>query len=247
MMRRDEDADQHAAVFSQAMPRTQSAATVVSLTFDDGRATHDLAGRMLADHGLRGTFYVNSGRLGADRHVSWEGVDALAAAGHEIGGHTVNHPKLTDIPPEEARREVGADREELLAHGYDVTTFAYPYGYGHDDAAVREAVEAAGYAAARRAWGLQEPERPDAETIPPGDRWAVRTPDGVRAGTTLDALKDMVRIADRQGGGWVPVVFHDLGEGWGDEWTIAVETFDTLLGWLTQRGSPVRTVAEVVG
>ena len=229
------------------MSRTHPAATVVSLTFDDGRASHDVAGRILGDHGLRGTFYLNSGLIGRPRHLNWEQVDALAGAGHEIGGHTVSHPNLTSIPAEEARREVAADREELLDRGHAATTFAYPFGEGHADRAVRDAVETAGYVVARRAWGLQVRGRPDAETIPPGDPWAVRTPDGVRADTTLDALKGMVRTADRKGGGWIPVVFHDVGEGWGDDWTIAAETFDALLGWLAQRGTPVRTVAEVAG
>jgi peptidoglycan/xylan/chitin deacetylase (PgdA/CDA1 family) len=229
------------------MSRTQPAATVVSLTFDDGRASQDLARRMLADHGLAGTFYLNSGLVGQPRYLTWEQVDALAEAGHEIGGHTVSHPDLTTVTAEEARREVAGDREALLARGYAVTTFAYPYGEGHADDTVRNAVEAAGYAVGRRGWGLQARGRPHAETIPPGDPWAVRTPDGVRADTALDALQDMVITAERNGGGWVPLVFHDVGEGWGGEWTISVETFDALLGWLVDRGTAVRTVAQVVG
>jgi peptidoglycan/xylan/chitin deacetylase (PgdA/CDA1 family) len=228
------------------MPPTPPAATIVSLTFDDGRASQDLARRLLADHGLPGTFYVNSGRLGGPGFLSWAQVDALAGAGHEVGGHTVNHPDLTKVSADEARREVAGDREELLARGYAVTTFAYPYGEGHTDDAVRAAVESAGYAVGRRAWGLHAPGRPDAETVPPGDPWAVKTPDGVRAETPLEALQAMVTAAER-GGGWVPLVFHDVGDGWGDEWSVSPATFDALLGWLVERGTVVRTVAQVVG
>lgn len=203
--------------------------------------------RLLADHGLPATFYINSGLVGGPRHLSWRQVDALVEAGHEVGGHTVSHPDLTTVSAEEVRREVGRDRDELLARGYLAATFAYPYGAGHADAVVRAAVEAAGYAAARRAWGLQSRGRPDAETLPPGDPFAVRTPDGVRADTSLDALEDMVASAERNGGGWVPLVFHDVGDGWGDDWTVPATTFDALLGWLVERGTPVRTVAQVVG
>lgn len=229
------------------MSGTHPGGTVVSLTFDDGRASQELARRILADHGLPATFYVNSGLVGGPRYLSWQQIDALAATGHEVGGHTVSHPDLTTVSAEEVRREVAHDRDELLARGYAATTFAYPYGAGHDNAVVRAAVEAAGYAVARRAWGLQFRGRPDAETLPPGDPLAVRTPDGVRAGTSRDALEAIVTTAERAGGGWVPVVFHDVGDGWGDDWTVPATTFDELLGWLIERGTAVRTVAQVVG
>ena len=38
-----------------------SAATAVSLTFDDGRQTQYAARAPLSAHGMHGTFYVNSG------------------------------------------------------------------------------------------------------------------------------------------------------------------------------------------
>src|SRR5919107_81955 len=107
------------------MRRTRPGATTVSLTFDDGRASQVRARRILAGHGLAGTFYVNSGRVGEPTYLSWDEVDALAADAHEIGGHTVSHPHLPEVPVEDARREIGADREALLARGYAVTTFAY--------------------------------------------------------------------------------------------------------------------------
>lgn len=228
------------------MAGTSSSAVVVSLTFDDGRASQDRARRILAEHGLSATFYVNSGRVGRPEHLTWDELDALAAAGHEIGGHTVNHPDLTTVGADEARREVADDRETLLARGYAVTTFAYPYGEGHADPAVRSAVEGAGYALARRAWGLQAAGRPHAETVPPGDPWAVRTPDGVRADTSLDALQAMVTTAERDGGGWIPVVLHDVGDGWGDAWTVSVAALDALLAWLVARRTRVLPVAQVV-
>jgi hypothetical protein len=62
----------------------------------------------------------------------------------------------------------------------------------------------------------------------------------------LTRLQDMVRTAERNGGGWVPLVFHDVGDGWGDEWSVPAATFDALLGWLAGRGTAVRTVAQVV-
>src|SRR3954451_2907960 len=49
-----------AALLLSVSARAASAQTVVSLTFDDGTATQYQADQMLADHGMHGTFYLNS-------------------------------------------------------------------------------------------------------------------------------------------------------------------------------------------
>jgi peptidoglycan/xylan/chitin deacetylase (PgdA/CDA1 family) len=218
---------------------------VVSLTFDDGRASQAVARRLLAAHGLRGTFYLNSGLVGREGHLDWHAVDALAADGHEIGGHTISHPDLAALDATAAAGEVAGDRDALTARGYAVSTFAYPFGSGYRVRAVRDALAGAGYTATRRAWGLQEGDRPAAESLPPADPWAVRTPPGVVADHPPEALQRMVLAAERRGG-WVPLVFHDVGDGWGDRYTTPVATFDALLAWLTARGTAVRTVGELL-
>jgi peptidoglycan-N-acetylglucosamine deacetylase len=62
----------------------------VSLTFDDAMGCHvSRVAPVLEAAGLRGTFYVNP----TERFASWvEQWKPLAAAGHEIGSHTVTHP-----------------------------------------------------------------------------------------------------------------------------------------------------------
>jgi peptidoglycan/xylan/chitin deacetylase (PgdA/CDA1 family) len=82
-----------------------------------------------------------------DRAMTVEQLRVLAAAGHEIGGHSVTHPILTTLGDEDLRREVAgcrADLERVL--GAEVTTFCYPNG--SYDARVLEATRAAGWAAA---------------------------------------------------------------------------------------------------
>ena len=81
------------------------------------------------------------------RLATWENVRALQAAGVEIGGHTVNHAVLSNLPLAEARREVEGCRDQLTAHlGARPRNFAYPNGY--HTPAVRELVRAAGFQAA---------------------------------------------------------------------------------------------------
>src|SRR4051812_23235099 len=72
------------------------AATVVSLTFDDGQATQYGIKGTLASHGVHGTFFLNSPNVGTTSfYMTWTQIGALAADGNEIGGHTLTHADLT--------------------------------------------------------------------------------------------------------------------------------------------------------
>jgi peptidoglycan/xylan/chitin deacetylase (PgdA/CDA1 family) len=127
--------------------------SVTVVTFDDGYATSvETVLPILARHSVEATFFLPSGLLGQTfqtsvgprRLIDEEGARSLAAAGHEIGGHTLSHPKLTTVPPAEARREIERDRDALSALlDRSVSSFAYPKG-DHDDA-TRGMVRDAGY------------------------------------------------------------------------------------------------------
>jgi hypothetical protein len=78
-------------------------------------------------------------------------VRALAAAGMQIGAHTVSHPILARLPDAEARREIAESRADLQALlGRPVTLFAYPNGKPGADYLARDAatVRELGFAAA---------------------------------------------------------------------------------------------------
>lgn len=100
----------------------------LSMSYDDGKI-HD---RRLIDifnqHGIRGTFHLNSGSLDSEGVVSSAEVTALYA-GHEVASHTVSHPALTHLSRERVLQEIVEDRralEQLV--GYPVRGFAYPGG-----------------------------------------------------------------------------------------------------------------------
>jgi peptidoglycan/xylan/chitin deacetylase (PgdA/CDA1 family) len=78
------------------------------------------------------------------RLATWDEVRALQAAGVEVGGHTVNHAVLANLPLAEARREVEGCRDQLIGHlGTRPRAFAYPNGY--HTPRVRALVSAAGF------------------------------------------------------------------------------------------------------
>ncbi len=94
-------------------------------------------------------------RLGRDprdlqpgtRLATWEDLRALQSAGVDVGGHTVHHAVLANLPLASARREVEACRDQIAAHLRGPPRhFAYPNGF--HTPAVREMVRAAGFQAA---------------------------------------------------------------------------------------------------
>ncbi|MDY0083635.1 MAG: polysaccharide deacetylase family protein, partial [Ignavibacteriaceae bacterium] len=75
-----------------------------SLTFDDGLHTHSTNVRpLLNQYGFKGTFYVLPPYLAEDnqpliwRYGRWSDFQAIAADGHEIGSHTMNHDTLPNL------------------------------------------------------------------------------------------------------------------------------------------------------
>lgn len=236
--------------------RRRHGITTVSLTFDDGWACqYEHARPILAAHGMRGTFFVNSSLVGAADRVTWSELETMANEGHEIGGHSLEHPDLTSLEPEEARRQIGDDRAALLQRGFAPRSFAYPGGAY--DSSVARIVRQCGYASARAAWGLRKLEqphgdrRPLSERIPPSDPYAILTPCCLWSTTPVKTLTRYVERAERSGG-WVPLVLHRICDDCDAERpapSMTPSSFSTFLDWLEARataGTIVRTVAAVV-
>lgn len=211
---------------------------VVSLTFDDGLASQRIAAELLAERGLRGTFYVSSGSVGQKGHLGEDDLRALVAQGHEIGGHTVSHPHLPALGADEARHEIESDRLALLERGLDPVTFAYPYG--ESSPAIESIVRDVGYAAARGVGGV-------VESLPPRDPFRLRAPHSPRSWTTWEQLTALVLVGAHEGG-WTIVPFHHL-EPKGrvsSNYTTDPSQFAELLDWLTGQAARVACVRDVI-
>jgi peptidoglycan/xylan/chitin deacetylase (PgdA/CDA1 family) len=234
-----------------------SAPTLVSLTFDDGISDQYSLRSLLAKHAMLATFYVSSGTVGMPGVMTWSQLADLAADGHEIGGHSRDHVHLTSLSAGEARRQIEGDRQALLSRGFEVSDFAYPYG--DHNASVEAIVRTCGYRSARRAWGLSPIDKtrpnchrwyPDlAESSPPVNGYAIRTI-GPSASNTVAELKNLVTRAERNGGGWVTLVFHHVGDlADRDGYVVSPQILASLLDWLAGRavlGTYVQTVREVM-
>lgn len=220
--------------------------TVVSLTFDDALDDQFSNARpALRAHGMHGTFYVNSGRLGTQGFMTNAHLAAVATDGNEIGGHTTTHADLPTMSPDVQKIEICNDRKALTSLGFTVTDFAYPYG--NSNVTALHSVQECGYNSARTVGGLAcatcSPSAPFG-TAP----FLIPTPASVKTDTSLEDLERYVTDAERHGG-WLPLVFHHVCDNCLDPGTIPVARFNAFLDWLGARaahGTTVRTVSQVI-
>jgi peptidoglycan/xylan/chitin deacetylase (PgdA/CDA1 family) len=223
-----------------------TATTVVTIEFDDGNADVFQAMAMLTAHGMHATFYVNTGFIGDSTHLTYTQLQQLFAAGNDIGGHTLTHTDIKKLKTAAARQQVCQDRDNLITNGLKPTAFAYPFG--SFDAGSEQVVAACGYNSGRGVSGVND-TRVFAETIPPADPYATRTPPNPKQGTTVATIEGYVTAAAQNGGGWVQLVFHHICSQC-DAYSITVANFQALLDWLQNSapgGTVVETTNQVIG
>ena len=230
---------------SQATP-LQDTATIdfstllVSLTFDDGVADNYLVRTDLAANKLRATWYIISGFVGTPGYLTESQLHDLATDGHEIGSHTVDHVNLIETRGADLSYEICQSRVDLMQMGFEITTFAYPYG--HFDEAARQLVIDCGYNGARTV--IDGPE-----LIPPVDPFALHSMPYIVKDTRLAKMQRYITEAAEGGGGWVIFIFHHVCSGC-DQYSIEPAVFSEFADWLGEqqkKGLVVKTVGEVIG
>ncbi|HEH9395620.1 TPA: polysaccharide deacetylase family protein [Aeromonas salmonicida] len=139
--------------------RLQHGKKYLMITVDDGY--RDNLTRMLPlleKYGYKAVVYIVTG----EDHNRWDvdhpthpdtpvalmngdEISALVASGHvEIGGHTLTHPRLSTLEPEQQAQEIRANKERLeRLLGHPLLSFAYPYGDLNESA--KAEASAAGY------------------------------------------------------------------------------------------------------
>lgn len=119
----------------------------ILITFDDGDVdVYENAFPIMEKYGFKGVFYLVSNFVGQPNYISVEQVQEMAAAGWEIGSHSMNHIDLVKSPDHQ-RAEIVESKEQLESLlGVPVKTFAYPFGKA--GSAAVDYVRFAGYIAA---------------------------------------------------------------------------------------------------
>lgn len=124
----------------------------IILTFDDGNEdNYTNAFPIMKKYGMTGVLYLPYDYIGRDGYMTADQIREMAAAGWEIGSHSLTHPNLLAVDTPRLRAEIVDSRknlEKLL--GVPVLTFAYPFG---NVGAATDYVKFAGYIAAMGATG----------------------------------------------------------------------------------------------
>lgn len=221
----------------------------VSLTFDDGTQNHlEKVIPALDARDLKGTFYL------FPEEENWREVYApwkeVAAAGHEIGNHSLSHPcsnnlfatrgGLEDMNLEEIEKDILAAQERLdeIAPHQEEWTFAYPcyntfVGVGTSRRSYVPVVAKhflAGRASGEHGFG-NRPDLIDLSCI-------------CATGVERMSASEMIGIVEELTGKnhWVVLVFHEID---GQRLTVASHDFHLLLDHLARRKDSILTAPVV--
>jgi peptidoglycan/xylan/chitin deacetylase (PgdA/CDA1 family) len=124
-----------AVTFARRPFRMRNSEPLISFTFDDfPRSALSIAGKMLEDLGVFGTYYTSLGLLGQKAPTgdmfTGEELRLVLERGHELGCHTYAHSHASDTPPhtfEESILENQRTLDTLLPRA-QFKTLSYPIG-----------------------------------------------------------------------------------------------------------------------
>jgi len=132
----------HVTDMWKAMVGREDLSKTVVITFDDGyRDFLTDAADILKQCGLSATIYLATNRIqdaparieGAD-YLTWRDVRELHNIGMRFGSHTVTHPDLRSLGPEQIDYELGYSKEAIEQElGAQVDSFAYPFAFPEED------------------------------------------------------------------------------------------------------------------
>lgn len=131
----------------------------VVLTFDDGYVdNYELALPVLKQYGLTASVFVVAGWVGREcgwrkagqrdtRLMNWDELRQWQNAGMEVGAHTMEHPKLSELSENEIRQELVRSKQ-LLEDNLQIPITVLCYPYGDFDSRVQEIAQETGFKAA---------------------------------------------------------------------------------------------------
>jgi peptidoglycan/xylan/chitin deacetylase (PgdA/CDA1 family) len=231
--------------------------SAMSLTFDDGFATHrTVVAPILDKYGLKASFYVITSKLssGTWRFGSWEDFEYLASQGHEVGDHTTNHATLT-TPGIDLQKELDASlamiRQKIPSQKGPIS-MAYPNTMW--DKATAAQIEKR-YIAGRI--GMSTGKYPASMSAMPG---LLIQYNGTRDASTelkaIDGFKDGLWTNLVSKGKWSTHIMHEVVsrdslDATGSYHPVASDVFDSYCAWLSQMQkegyiwiAPIREVAK---
>ncbi len=222
--------------FVYLVPSGAEAATQklnVVIEFDDGTASQAVGADILEKYGFRGTFYVNSGRIGKSGYLGSNYLHNLQGKGHEIGSHSRSHLDLATLPLNDIETEIREDKKALSSLGLLTDNFAYPFGSYNDS--VKQSLKKYGYLSGRTVGGIGYGGFRNAESLPPRDTYALETAPSLKANTTYAEVSRYIEQGQSTGG-LLQLVVHRVDYG-GSVNSITPEFLDSICRLLKEKES----------
>lgn len=160
-------------------------------------------------------------------------IQSLAAAGFEIGAHTLTHADLTGLSAAGALAQIDGSRADLAALGINATTFAYPYG--DYNTAIEQVVAADGFVAARTV--------NDGTNTGATDHFALMHHE-VDLDTTVADVQGWINTAV-QTKTWLILTFHQIDNS-GEFYSATPSTLQQIVNLVSSSGLTPVTVAQGV-
>jgi peptidoglycan/xylan/chitin deacetylase (PgdA/CDA1 family) len=116
---------------------TNNSTKIVILGFDDNRkGDFTYAKPILDKYGFKATFFIICGKTTDKGAMNWQDIAAMQKDGMDIESHTMTHKHLNHLSASALNFEIAGSKQCLASHGYNVTSFAYPYDEGADNVTV---------------------------------------------------------------------------------------------------------------
>jgi len=121
--------------------------TIITTSWDDGHPLDFKIGKILEKNNISGTFYIPLDN--PERELMSKNEMKILSKKFEIGGHTLTHPRLTELSYEDIDKEVSTGKDELEKIVGEISSFAYPKGQYNSQ--IMNIVKKSGFKGARTA------------------------------------------------------------------------------------------------
>ncbi len=209
---------------------------LVSLTFDDAwKSARENALPILQKYNAPSTHYILTGEIGIDpEYMTLADLRSVAAAGHQIASHSVNHPDLTTLRGRAVGRELRDSKKFLEKNGFSpILDWASPYGAGNSSTA----------AAVKKFYRSQRSAQSGFNSKDDFDIYALKV-QNVTLATKPEEVKSWVEQAVRDKT-WLILVYHEISNN-NHEYSTTPAQLGSHLEVIKNAGVPMVTVDQAL-
>jgi|AntAceMinimDraft_18_1070375.scaffolds.fasta_scaffold78149_2 peptidoglycan/xylan/chitin deacetylase (PgdA/CDA1 family) len=210
----------------------------VSIVFDDGYTDmHDNVLPILNEYNISSTFYIIPGLVGEkfeeEKIMDWEQIKELQEQGHEIGSHSMNHPRLTKITRKNIISELKSSKEELESRDLTINSLAIPYGDYNEEI---KNIAREYYSSVRSSdWNYN--------FFNDIDKYNLKAM-VIKNDTRLEEIKSWINNCEKKS--WLILMYHLVREDKSKEYSTSPEELENVIKYIKSKKITIGTVSGVL-